>query len=191
MSNALELRGISKRFLVGAAGCFGSVEALRSVDLVVAEGEAIAIAGGPGAGKSTLLLVAAGLLRSEGGHISWFGRADRASGVERATYYYVGAWMKRTDAGPTRSPHLHLVDGPESLCLSSASRIERWIKQRRDAGDAVVIATRSADVARELAPRTLVLRAGGIHADEFASTSSRVAEGSGWSRGERPPRCEF
>jgi ABC-type branched-subunit amino acid transport system ATPase component len=182
MSNALELRGISKRFVVGAVGCFGSVEALRSVDLVVGEGEAITIAGGPGAGKSTLLLVAAGLLRAEGGHISWFGRADRALGVERATYYYVGASVKRSDPD-SRSPHLHLVDGPESLCLSSASRIERWIDLRRDAGDAVVIATRSVDVARELAPRTLVLRAGRIHADEFASTSSRVAEGIGWPHG--------
>jgi len=183
MANALELRGISKRFVVGAAGCFGSVEALRSVDLVVNEGEAIAVAGGPGAGKSTVLLVASGLLRSEGGHISWFGRADRAWGVERATYYYVGASVKRIDAVSPRSPHLHLVDDPESLCLSSASRIERWIDQRRDAGDAVVIATRSVDVARELAPRTLVLRAGRIHADELASTSSRVAEGSGWAHG--------
>jgi ABC-type uncharacterized transport system ATPase subunit len=182
MSNALELRGISKRYVVGAAGCFGAVEALRSVDLVVEQGEAIAIAGGPGAGKSTLLLVAAGLLRSEAGHISWFGRADRASGVERATYYYVGASAKRSDPVSTRAPHLHLVDGPESLCLSSASRIERWIDQRRDVGDAVVIATRSVDVARELAPRTLVLRAGRVYDDELAS-ASRVAEGSGWSRG--------
>ena len=183
MSNALELRGISKRFVVGSAGCFGSVEALRSVDLAVGEGETIAIAGGPGAGKSTLLLVAAGLLRSEGGHISWFGRTDRALGIERATYYYVGASVKRRDPGSTRSPHLHLVDGLESLCLSSASSIERWIDHRRDAGDAVVIATRSVDVARELAPRMLMLRAGRMYADEFASSSSRVAEGIGWPHG--------
>jgi ABC-type uncharacterized transport system ATPase subunit len=185
MSNALELRGITKRFVVGAAGCFGSVEALRSADLVVEEGEALAIAGGPGAGKSTLLLVASGLLRSDNGHVSWFGRADRATGLERTTYYYVGASsVSRASVAPTRAPHLHLVDGPESLCLPSASRIERWIEQRRCAGDAVVIATRSLEAAREFAPRTLVLRAGRVQPDEFAPTSSRVAERSGWPPGD-------
>lgn len=183
MSNALELRAISKRFVVGAGGCIGSVEALRSIDLAVGEGEAVAIAGGPGAGKSTLLLVAAGLLRSEAGQISWFGRADRAAGLERATYYYVGASAAtRSDAASARAPHIHLVDGPESLCLASVSRIERWIDCRCRAGDAVVIVTRSLDVARELAARTLVLRAGRVYADECAS-ASRVAEGSGWPHG--------
>ena len=183
MSNALELRGISKRFVVGAGGCIGSVEALRSIDLAVGEGEAVAIAGGPGAGKSTLLLVSAGLLRSEVGQVSWFGRADRAAGVERATYYYVGASRAaRNDAVSARAPHIHLVDGPESLCLGSISRIARWIDCRCRAGDAVVIVTRSLDVARNLTARTLVLRAGRVHTDECAS-ASRVAEGSGWPHG--------
>jgi len=181
MSKALELRGISKRLVVGAGCCVGSVEALRSIDLAVGEGEAIAIAGGPGTGKSTLLLVSAGLLRSEAGQISWFGRADRAAGVERTTYYYVGASTPtRSDAASARAPHIHLVDRPEALCLASVSRIERWIDCRCRAGDAVVIATRSVDVARDLAPRTLVLRAGRVYADECAS-ASRVAEG--WPHG--------
>jgi ABC-type branched-subunit amino acid transport system ATPase component len=181
VSKALELRGISKRFVVGAGGCIGSVEALRSIDLAVGEGEAVAIAGAPGAGKSTLLLVSAGLLRSEAGQISWFGRADRAAGVERATYYYVGASAAtRNDAASIRAPHIHLVDGPESLCLASVSRVERWIDRRCRAGDAVVIATRSVEIGREVAARTLVLRAGRVYADECAS-ASRVAEG--WPHG--------
>ena len=177
MSNALELQGICKRFVVGTGRCIGSVEALRSIDLVVGQAEAIAIAGGPGAGKSTLLLVSAGLLRSEAGQVSWFGRADRAGGVDRATYYYVGASAATRNDASTRAPHIHLVDGPESLCLASVSRVERWIDCRCRAGDAVVIATRRLDVARELCARTLVLHAGRMYADECAS-AARVAEGS-------------
>ena len=53
--NAIEVRGLSYRYADGT-------DALRAVDLVVAEGERVALVGPNGAGKSTLLLHLNGLL---------------------------------------------------------------------------------------------------------------------------------
>jgi ABC-type glutathione transport system ATPase component len=180
MALALELRGISKTFLVGTINCRGAVHALRRVDLDVRCGEAVAIVGGPGAGKSTLLLCAAGLLRVDTGAVSWFGRDDRSIASERTRYYFPGA------TGPTNrdenAARIHLVDGPESLCLATSTRIERWIHRRCCAGDAVVFATRMPEVARALAHRTLVLRDGRMHAEEALAGPARVAEPIEWGR---------
>jgi ABC-type multidrug transport system ATPase subunit len=180
MALALELRGISKTFLVGTITCRGAVHALRGVDLDVRCGEAVGIVGGPGAGKSTLLLCAAGLLRTDQGDVSWFGRHDRGVAAERARYYFPGA------GGPAirdeSAARIHLVDGPESLCLATSTRIERWIHRRCSAGDAVVFATRKPDVARALAHRTLVLRDGRVHADGSIVGPARVAEPIEWGR---------
>ena len=52
---ALAVRGLSKRY--------GSVEALKGVDLEVAEGELVGLLGPNGAGKSTLVKIACGLVR--------------------------------------------------------------------------------------------------------------------------------
>jgi branched-chain amino acid transport system ATP-binding protein len=57
----LEARGI-------AAG-YGALPVLRGIDLVVAEGEVVAVLGANGAGKTTLNRVLSGLLRSEAGSI--------------------------------------------------------------------------------------------------------------------------
>jgi ABC-2 type transport system ATP-binding protein len=57
---ALAVRGLAKRY--------GSVEALRGVDLEVAEGELVGLLGPNGAGKSTLTKIACGLVRPSSGH---------------------------------------------------------------------------------------------------------------------------
>jgi D-xylose transport system ATP-binding protein len=62
----LALGGISKRF--------GSVEALRGVDLDVAGGEVLALVGDNGAGKSTLAKVMAGVDPPDQGTVEWQGR---------------------------------------------------------------------------------------------------------------------
>ncbi len=54
----LETQGLSARY--------GEVQALRSVDLAVAEGELVAVLGPNGAGKSTLLRSIMGLTRASG-----------------------------------------------------------------------------------------------------------------------------
>ena len=63
---ALRLRGVWQEFSGGAA-------ALRSVDLVVAPGERVALMGRNGAGKSTLLRVARGLLAPTRGRVELAG----------------------------------------------------------------------------------------------------------------------
>src|SRR5438034_10874719 len=59
MAAALAVRGLAKRY--------GSVDALRGVDLEVEEGELVGLLGPNGAGKSTLVKIACGLVRATGG----------------------------------------------------------------------------------------------------------------------------
>jgi ABC-type multidrug transport system ATPase subunit len=182
MPLALELRGVSKRFVVGTITCRGAVHALRSIDLSVGCGEAVAILGGAGSGKSTLLLCAAGLLRVDTGEVAWFGRRDRAVASSRARYYFPGSVGSTSASPPPTETRIHLVDGFESLYLSTSTRIERWMQRRCSDGDAVVFATRSTDVARALADRTLVMRDGRVCSDEVIVGPSRVAEPIEWGR---------
>jgi ABC-2 type transport system ATP-binding protein len=58
---ALEVRGLAKRY--------GSVGALRGVDLEVGDGELVGLLGPNGAGKSTLVKVAVGLVRPGSGEV--------------------------------------------------------------------------------------------------------------------------
>ena len=76
MRSALAVRGLAKRY--------GSVEALKGVDLEVGEGELFGLLGPNGAGKSTLVKIAVGLVRANGGTAEVAGaragsRAARAS----------------------------------------------------------------------------------------------------------------
>ncbi|MFH0902922.1 MAG: ABC transporter ATP-binding protein [Pseudomonadota bacterium] len=63
---AIEIRGIRKRY--------GSVEALRGIDLTVERGELFGLLGPNGAGKSTLINIVAGLARADGGQVSVLGK---------------------------------------------------------------------------------------------------------------------
>jgi len=74
--DALVVRNLQKRY--------GTVQALRGVDLTVGEGELIGLLGPNGAGKSTLVKIAAGLVRATRGEARVAGaragsRAARAS----------------------------------------------------------------------------------------------------------------
>ena len=61
MNASVELRGVSKSF--------GTVDAVRAVDLTVADGELLALVGPSGCGKTTLLRLIAGFERPDGGEI--------------------------------------------------------------------------------------------------------------------------
>jgi ABC-2 type transport system ATP-binding protein len=77
---ALAVRGLRKRY--------GSIEALRGVDLEVGEGELVGLLGPNGAGKSTLVKIAVGLVRPTGGTAQVAG-ARAGSRAARATLGYL------------------------------------------------------------------------------------------------------
>ncbi|GAB3798436.1 ABC transporter ATP-binding protein [Micromonospora zhanjiangensis] len=62
----IQLSAVSRTF----TGRSGTVEALRGIDLTVAEGEFVAVVGRSGCGKSTLLRLVAGLLPATEGKIT-------------------------------------------------------------------------------------------------------------------------
>ncbi|HEX3868712.1 MAG TPA: ATP-binding cassette domain-containing protein [Gemmatimonadaceae bacterium] len=175
MLPALELRGITKRFVAGVATCRVSADVLRCVDVSVAAGEAVAIVGGPAAGKSTLLLCAAGLLVPDSGDIRWFGDDSSAAALERSAYHFAGAPGDPPRRGTTVQPRIHLIDAPESLRAERLDRLATWIARRRARGDAIVVATREILLARRLADRSVSLRGGHAYADP-PSRAARVAE---------------
>ena len=79
MPNALAVRGLAKRY--------GSVEALRGVDLEVGEGELVGLLGPNGAGKSTLVKIAVGLVRPSTGSAEVAGERAGSRAARRRLGY--------------------------------------------------------------------------------------------------------
>ena len=79
MPPALVVRGLEKRY--------GRVEALKGVDLEVAEGELVGLLGPNGAGKSTLVKIACGLVRPTAGRAEIWGAAAGSAAARRALGY--------------------------------------------------------------------------------------------------------
>jgi ABC-2 type transport system ATP-binding protein len=77
---ALQTRALAKRY--------GSIEALRGVELEVGEGELVGLLGPNGAGKSTLVKIAVGLVRASGGETTVCG-VPAGSRVARASLGYL------------------------------------------------------------------------------------------------------
>src|SRR5471030_248944 len=60
--------------LSGVSSFYGAVQALRSVDLEVNQGEIVTLIGANGAGKSTLMMTVCGNPRARDGTITFDGR---------------------------------------------------------------------------------------------------------------------
>ena len=84
MTAALSLTGISKTFHRRGKP---DVEALRGIDLDIAEGEFVSIVGASGSGKSTLLRIADGLLPASAGVVRVSGTAVTKPGQDRAMVF--------------------------------------------------------------------------------------------------------
>ncbi len=111
---AVVLRDVQKAFRIGGGFRRGrqSLQALRGVDLEVAEGEAVALVGESGCGKSTLLRTVAGLIAPHGGTVS-LGPGARPQ-------------MVFQDAGASLTPWLSVGELiGERLRAEGASRSER------------------------------------------------------------------
>ena len=87
---AIEVRGLVKRY--------GDVQAVRGIDLSVAEGEVIAFLGPNGAGKTTTVEILAGHRRRDGGEVSVLG-FDPAD-APRAFREHIGIVPQETAVEP-------------------------------------------------------------------------------------------
>jgi ABC-2 type transport system ATP-binding protein len=76
---ALSATALAKRY--------GSVQALRGVDLELADGELLGLLGPNGAGKSTLVKIACGLVRPTRGHVTVCGEPAGSRAARRALGY--------------------------------------------------------------------------------------------------------
>jgi ABC-type branched-subunit amino acid transport system ATPase component len=106
---------------------YGDRLVLHEIDLVVGEGEIVAVLGTNGAGKSTLLRVIAGLLPASAGRVYWRGvdathiQAHRRAetgialvpsnrgifpSLTVAEHLAMGAWLRRTEEDPLGSAEL-------------------------------------------------------------------------------------
>ena len=65
----LDVRGLTRRYLLGDV----AIDALRGVDLALAEGEFVVLLGPSGSGKSTLLNIVGGLDAPDGGEVRYRG----------------------------------------------------------------------------------------------------------------------
>jgi ABC-type transport system involved in cytochrome c biogenesis ATPase subunit len=174
MRIALEARGLSKRFVVGVGSCLASAAVLRGVDLVVQQGEAVAITGPAASGKSTLLLALAGLVSIDDGELQWFGEVGRAAALRRTLYHISSADLLRQ--GVAGEPHVHLIDVRDRSV--HVENLERWIASAVKREDAVILGIRDEALATRLASRVLTLSAGFLHdRTRRPRVRTRVAEG--------------
>jgi NitT/TauT family transport system ATP-binding protein len=122
-ASAIELRGVTKRFVTPAGKAF---TALHDLDLVVAEAEFVAIVGPTGCGKSTTLALISGLEPPSLGEVRAFGEV--VSGVSRS----VGYMFQRDAVFPWKNVLGNVAVGPQFRGAARSQAEERardWIKR--------------------------------------------------------------
>lgn len=160
---ALELRDVSRSYLVGLGRCRGSARVLEAISLTLAPGELAAVVGERRAGKSTLLRCAAGLLRPDSGTVRWSG-SDRAG---------PGVAYRAVRVGPGERPAELLGAAPRLTLLAlddadcgaddrQLASVAAWLGAVRvlHPGVAVLVAVATIARARAVADRVLVLDRG-------------------------------
>jgi branched-chain amino acid transport system ATP-binding protein len=101
--------------VLGLRAGYGEVEILRGIDLVVNEGDIVAVLGSNGAGKSTLNLAISGIVPARAGSIEFNGRSiNNASPAE-----IVAAGLVHVPEGRRIFPNMSVAD---NLALGSYRR---------------------------------------------------------------------
>src|SRR3989441_10503118 len=147
MAAALAVDGLAKRY--------GTVEALRGVDLDVQEGELVGLLGPNGAGKSTLVKIACGLVRASAGSVEVCGAPAGSPPARRSLGYLAElfrfpSWMSADElltlhqrlAGSTRGTAertelLELVGLPHARATRVAA-MSKGMQQRLGIAQALV-----------------------------------------------------
>jgi putative ABC transport system ATP-binding protein len=140
-----KLSGVTKNYQKGR----GTVAALRGVDVVIEDGDWLAIQGPTGHGKSTLLQILGGLDRPTAGVVDFDGRdlaQMRENEVTRVRAASIGFVFQTFNLIPTLSARENVETALVPLGISAAERGARAMKALEDLG----LADRAAHVPSEL-----------------------------------------
>ena len=121
-----KLSGVTKNYVKGRE----TVAALRGVDLVVEDGEWLAIQGPTGHGKSTLLQILGGLDRPSAGLVDFDGRdlaQLREAEVTRVRAQSMGFIFQTFNLVPTLSAQENVEAALVPLHVSAAARRQRAV----------------------------------------------------------------
>ena len=128
-----KLTGVTKDYPKGR----GTVAALRGVDLVIEDGDWLAIQGPTGHGKSTLLQILGGLDRPTAGLVDLDGQdlaAMRETGVTRVRAASIGFVFQTFNLIPTLSAQENVEAALVPLGIAAAARRARAVQALADVG---------------------------------------------------------
>jgi NitT/TauT family transport system ATP-binding protein len=123
MTPAIELRGVTKRFLTPSGGIY---TALRDLDMAVEPGEFCAVVGPTGCGKSTTLALISGLEPASEGEVEVFGKP--VSGIAEG----IGYVFQADAVFPWKTVLENVAAGPRYKGTSNRDARERardWISR--------------------------------------------------------------
>lgn len=106
---------------------YGKIQALHGVDLMVRQGEVIALIGANGAGKTTTLRAISGLLKPSRGHINYQGSNIAGVAADRIVARGIAQSPEERHIWPTMTVYENLTLGAY-LCKKDAE-VERRIAQ--------------------------------------------------------------
>src|ERR1700730_186813 len=92
--------------IAGVHSFYGNIEALKGVDLEIAEGEIVTLIGANGAGKTTLLMTICGRPRTAQGRI----RFDGSDVTALPTYEIMPRGLAHAPEGPRTCPRMTVLE---------------------------------------------------------------------------------